>query len=129
MYPFDASFMYEPMRSYLVELKEYFKTATIIDKSYYNEYIKQIDLAIALADIAFERTKVATYQFDTLDINGKIDYSNPKKDMLVYCNIKNHYRFGMPQNVAERFPDALYIEKARRLFWRVLEQYSPYWCD
>ena len=103
MYPFDASFIYEPIRSYLIELKEYFKTATIIDESYYNEYIKQIDLAIALGDIAFERTEVAKYQFDTLDINGNIDYSNPKKEMLVYCNIKNHYRFGIPQMLQKDF--------------------------
>lgn len=131
--PWDHSFTYEVLKYRLIETREYFKKTNIIDKESADEIVREIDLALSLYDIMSDQKSAGHWEY-----TDAVDETIPAIERMVYIpdryvNIRNAHRFFAHQHIIdyckERSPSYLYEEKARKLFWRVIEQYSQNWCD
>jgi hypothetical protein len=117
------------MRARLVEILEYFKRTDVISENNKNRVISKITLAISLLDISMGNTDDCMWK----------DSNAPDTDPnAIYVNTKNAYKYyGIRddsdkeylQNLFKAFPSMLREEKATKLFWKVMYQYSLEWWD
>ena len=127
--PYDCYYTNDIIRARLVEVLEYFKRTDVISENDRNRIISKITLAISLLDIMMGNTDDCTYK----DSNAPYTDQN-----AIYVNTNNAYKYyairddsdkAYLQNLFKAFPSMLREEKASRLFWRVMHQYSIDWWD
>jgi hypothetical protein len=117
------------MRARLVETLEYFKRTDVITENNKNRIISKITLAISLLDISTGNIDDCMYK----------DSNAPDTDpTAIYVNTKNAYRYYPIMDKSDKkhlqylfkmFPGMLHEEKATKLFWKVMYQYSIEWWD
>lgn len=127
--PYDHFYTNDIMRARLVEILEYFKRTDVISENDKNRVISKITLAISLLDISMGNTDDCMWK----------DSNAPDTDPnAIYVNTKNAYKYyGIRddsdkeylQNLFKAFPSMLREEKATKLFWKVMYQYSLEWWD
>lgn len=127
--PYDYYYTNDIMRARLVETLKYFKRTDIITENDKNRIISKITLAISLLDISMGNTDDYMWK----------DSNAPDTDPnATYVNTKNAYKYYAIrddsdkvyiQNLFKAFPSMLREEKATKLFWRVMYQYSIEWWD
>ena len=134
--PWDYSETYEVLKYRLIETREYFKRTDIIVKESADRIVKEIDLALSLYDIISGEKSAGHWEYE-----WKIDdVYDPDKGSLYrlkytperYVNLRNADRFSSNEVIRKYYqkcPNELYEDKARKLFWRVMEQYSQNWWD
>lgn len=127
--PYDYYYTNDIMRARLVEILEYFKRTDVISENNKNRVISKITLAISLLDISMGNTD---------DYMWKDSNASDTDPNAIYVNTKNAYRYYSLrddsdkvylQNLFKAFPSMLREEKATKLFWRVMYQYSIDWWD
>lgn len=127
--PYDYYYTNDIMRARLVEILEYFKRTDVISENDKNRVTSKITLAISLLDISMGNTDDCMYK----------DSNAPDTDQTaIYVNTKNAYRCYAIMDESDKkhlqylfktFPSMLREEKASKLFWKVMYQYSIEWWD
>ena len=127
--PYDCYYTNDIIRARLVEELEYFKRTDVITENYKNRIISKITLAISLLDISMGNIDDYMYK----------DSNAPDTDPnAIYVNTKNAYKYYATMNDSDKkhlhylfknFPSMLREEKASKLFWKVMYQYSIEWWD
>lgn len=127
--PYDYYYTNDIMRARLVEILEYFKRTDVITENDKNRIISKITLAISLLDISMGNNDECMWK----------DSNAPDTDPnAIYVNTKNAYKYYAIrddsdkvylQNLFKAFPSMLREEKATKLFWKVIYQYSIEWWD
>lgn len=127
--PYDYYYTNDIMKARLIETLEYFKRTDVISENDKNRVISKITLAISLLDISMGNTDECMWK----------DSNAPDTDpTAIYVNTKNAYKYyGIRndndkehlQNLFKTFPSMLREEKATKLFWKVMYQYSLEWWD
>lgn len=119
-YPFDFGYLWELEKAKLQEMLHYFNHADIIED--YKPIQKDIKLALKLLDIIREEELTFTYR------NGKeFEYK-----CLVNVNLNNGYRYFNEKElefVKNKMPHMLYMAKAKRLYYKLLEYKIETWWD
>ena len=114
--PWDYGYWQETLYHYLEYQAAYFEKAQIFVG--WEKAVKEIRLCKSLLEIMMEKRSI-------------VDYSgNPK--MKVYVNIRNAKRFITYEKAdftKVMWQDELYMKKATRLFYRILEERSRTWWD
>ena len=124
-YPFDYGYFYSLQQSSLQDMYNYFKTSYISEQD--PMIARDLKLAISLLDIINENRDLFHYEnLSTLTLIGLRDL---KYKCDVYVNMRNVNRFTETEsrNVYEEFPHELYVEKARRLYFKLLYFKSRNW--
>ena len=115
--PWDYGYWYETLYYYLEYQAAYFEKSQIFVG--WEGVVKEIRLAKSLLEIMMEKREIAYYSGLT-----------PK--MNVYVNTKNGNRFINYKDADYSkcmWQEELYIRKATRLFYRILEERSRAWWD
>lgn len=115
--PWDYGYWYETLYQYLEYQAAYFEKSQIFVG--WEGVVKEIRLAKSLLEIMMEKREISYYSGLT-----------PK--MNVYVNTKNANRFIQYENADYNkciWKEELYIRKATRLFYRILEERSRAWWD
>ena len=115
--PWDYGYWQETLYHYLEYQAAYFEKSQIFVG--WEKVVKEIRLAKSLLEIMMEKREIAYY-------SGLI----PK--MKVYVNTRNARRFVTYENAdftKAMWQEELYIKKATRLFYRILEDRSRAWWD
>lgn len=124
--PWDYGYFEDIMRHWLDYQIAYFEKSHIVVG--WERILKELKLAKSLLDIMTEEKPVRTCNF----FKGTVDV------MLVHVNTKNAHRFfrNLPETFDFEDPwagpvrkEALYREKAHKLFYRLLEERSRTWWD
>lgn len=114
--PWDYGYWQETLYHYLEYQAAYFENAQIFVG--WEKAVKEIRLAKSLLEIMMEKRSI-------------VDYSGRSK-MKVYVNTRNGNRF-IDYKDADftkcMWQEELYIRKATRLFYRILEERSRTWWD
>ena len=127
--PYDYYYTNEIMRARLVETLEYFKRTDVITENDKNRIISKITLAISLLDISMGNIDDCIYKYSNAPNTNQT---------TIYVNTKNAYRYYATMDESDKkhlqylfktFPDMLREEKASKLFWKVMYQYSIEWWD
>lgn len=134
-YPFDYAYKYEIDKAWFKEQLAYFEKTKIIDAT---NIVRRIKLALSLLDIITEERTLVTvtrtfkYEYDPVE---DLPYNFDTK-LNVYVNTRNAKRFirnwdSIPSAVADKpiMQAELYREKAYKLYYRLMEQYSREWWD
>ena len=121
-------YIYELLQIQIKKSNYYFKNVkTYIDKDHKNLIIKWQNIAINLLDIILDKKELYTED---------IQYN-----CLINVNTKNVKRFAVNgydftinkiipcYKYMEEYPHELYIEKARRLLFKILNLHSSEWWD
>ena len=114
--PWDYGYWYDTLYYYLEYQAAYFEKSQIFVG--WEGVVKEIRLAKSLLEIMMEKRDIS-------------DYSRIPK-MNVYVNIKNGNRFIDYKNADYSkcmWQKELYIRKATKLFYRILEERSRAWWD
>ena len=138
--PWDYSETYDVLKYRLIETCEYFKKSDIIVKESADKIVKEIDLALSLYDIISGDKSAGHFEYcwdPNVDEDKEIIKYTSSLNRLKYVperyvNLKNSDRFarnGVMKEYYQKCPNELYEDKARKLFWRVMEQYSQNWWD
>ena len=127
--PYDFFYTNDIIRARLVEVLEYFKRTDVITENDKNRIISKIALAISLLDITMGNIDDCMYK----------DSNAPDTDpTAIYVNTKNAYRYYAIRDDSDKpclqclfkeFPSVLREEKANKLFWDIMNQYSINWWD
>ena len=115
--PWDYGYWYDTLYHYLEYQAAYFEKSQIFVG--WEGVVKEIRLAKSLLEIMMEKREIAYYSGLT-----------PK--MNVYVNTKNGNRFINYKDADYSkcmWQEELYIRKATRLFYRILEERSRAWWD
>lgn len=126
--PYDYGYLLKLEKAKLNEMYHYFKNSNLTYED--SRIAKDIKLAISLLDI-IDQTK-DTFEFKVTHktegcnlIIGGTEYK-----CLVNVNMRNLKRF-IPTNgddvLYETFPDTLYAEKAKRLYYKLLQERLDTW--
>ena len=133
--PWDYSETYDVLKYRLIETREYFKKTNIIIKESADEIVKEINLALSLYDIISGEKSAGHWEYEWNSDFSK-ETCNPLNRLIYvperYVNLRNATRFARNEIIKEYYqkcPNELYEDKARKLFWRVMEQYSQNWWD
>lgn len=128
-YPWDYAYTYDILRARLVEQYEYLSKSDIAEG---NEYrASRIKTAIKLYDIMTGEDTAGHFEF----VTPQERLENQSKDVVKYVqtkyvNTRNIGRFlDTRLEHFEFFPQYLYEEKAHKLFWRIMDEYSRGWWD
>lgn len=118
-YPFDFYFIWKLERAKLQEMLHYFENAKIIDN--YKPIIRDIRLALKLLNIVMEEELVFSYK------NGNLF----KYECLVDVNLRNCKRYFNKEDseFIYRMPHILYLAKAKKLYYKLLEYRIETWWD
>lgn len=138
--PWDYSETYEVLKYRLIETREYFKKTNIIVEDDAKRIVKEIDLALSLYDIISGEKSAGHWEYEWDDDFKPFDANETTNKPLnrlkytpeKYVNLRNSYRFTNNDVMSayyQKCPNELYEDKARKLFWRVMEQYSQNWWD
>ena len=114
--PWDYGYWYDTLYHYLEYQAAYFEETKIFVG--WEKAVKEIRLAKSLLEIMMEKRDLADY------------FGIPK--MKVYVNTRNANRFIQYENADYSkcmWQEELYIRKATRLFYRILEERSRTWWD
>lgn len=114
--PWDYGYWYDTLYHYLEYQAAYFEETQIFVG--WEKAVKEIRLAKSLLEIMMEKRDLANYS------------GIPK--MKVYVNTRNADRFIQYENADYSkcmWQEELYIRKATRLFYRILEERSRTWWD
>ena len=115
--PWDYGYWYDTLYHYLEYQAAYFEKSQIFVG--WEGVVKEIRLAKSLLEIMMEKRDIAYYSGLT-----------PK--MNVYVNTRNARRFVTYENAdftKAMWQEELYIKKATKLFYRILEERSRAWWD
>ena len=138
--PWEYSETYDVLKYRLIETREYFKKTDIITKESANKIVKEVDLALSLYDIISGEKSAGHFEYcwdpyvdeykEPLVYTSSLDRLKyiPER----YVNLRNADRFARNEVIKEYYkkcPNELYEDKAKKLFWRVIEQYSQNWWD
>ena len=127
--PYDCYYTNDIIRARLVEELEYFKRSDVITENDKNRIISKITLAISLLDITMGNIDDCMYK------DSNATDTDPS---AIYVNTKNAYRYYAIRDDSDKphlqylfkeFPDVLREEKANKLFWDIMYQYSINWWD
>ena len=127
--PYDYYYTNDIMRARLVEVLEYFKRTDVITENDKNRIISKITLAISLLDI------MTGNDDDCICKDSNASDTDPT---AIYVNTKNAYKYYATMDESDKkylqylfkmFPSMLREEKASKLFWKVMYQYSTEWWD
>lgn len=134
--PWDYSETYEVLKFRLIETREYFKKTNIITKESSERIVKEIDLALSLYDIISGEKSAGHFEYEFDHMIDDIPYSTALNRLHYvperYVNLRNADRFArndVMKAYYQKCPNELYEDKARKLFWRVMEQYLQNWWD
>ena len=134
--PWDYSETYEVLKLRLIETKEYFKKTDIITAESSERIVKEIDLALSIYDIVSGDKSAGHFEYVFDSSIDDIPYSTSFNRLQYvperYVNLRNADRFAKNDIMKEYYkkcPNELYEDKARKLFWRMMEQYSQNWWD
>lgn len=114
--PWDYGYWYDTIYHYLEYQASYFEETQIFVG--WEKAVKEIRLAKSLLEIMMEKRDLSDY------------YGTPK--INVYVNTKNASRFIQYENADYSkcmWQEELYIRKATKLFYRILEERSRTWWD
>lgn len=131
--PWDYSFTYDVLKCRLVESLRYFERTNIITEGDRDRIVRQIKLALSLYDIMSGEKSAGEFVIATPPER----LENPSIDPIKYVqtrhvNLRNTDRFAKNAVMKEYYqkcPNELYVDKATKLFWRCMEQYSQNWWD
>ena len=128
-YPWDYAYTYDILRARLVEQYEYLSKSDIAEG---NEHrASRIKTAIKLYDIMIGEDTAGHFEF----VTPQERLENQSKDVVKYVqtkyvNTRNIGRFlDTRLEHFQFFPQYLYEEKAHKLFWRIMDEYSRGWWD
>lgn len=130
----DYGFLYELMRYKLIEMKKYFETADYAIKDY-DRINRDINICIKLLDILTDRVKLVEHTGDlTFNDNGNLIENSIEFYPIVYVNQRNILRFLSSNDTGtikmyEKYPEELYMLKARHLLFKILYERIPEWWD
>lgn len=129
-FPWDHGYTYDVIRARLVEQYEYFKKSNI---AVGNEHrAERIGLAIKLYDIMVGDVTAGNFEILTPQEREMTGNTSMVKYVTTkYVNTRNATRFIHPKviDTYRAYPQYLYEEKAQRLFWRIMQEYSRGWWD
>lgn len=133
--PWDMFYIYELLQIQIKKSNYYFKNVkTYINEDHKNLIIKWQNIAINLLDIILDKKELHT-------VDNKLYTEDIQYNCLVNVNTKNVKRFAVNgydfainkiipcYKYMEEYPHELYIEKARRLLFKILNLHSSEWWD
>ena len=115
--PWDYGYWQETLYHYLEYQAAYFEKSQIFVG--WEKAVKEIRLCKSLLEIMMEKRSI-------------VDYSGLTSKMKVYVNTRNARRFVTYENAdftKTIWQEDLYISKATKLFYRILEERSRTWGD
>lgn len=138
--PWDYAETYDVLKHRLIETRAYFIKSDIIAKESIDKIVKELDLALSLYDIMSGEKSAGHWEYEWDDefapFNANETTNKPLNRLKYiperYVNLRNSYRFtnnDVMKTYYKKCPNELYEEKARRLFWKVMAQYSQNWWD
>lgn len=134
-YPYDGCYMYILELAKLKQMKDYFSTAGLLPKNSYANIVKWINVAISLLEIINDESSLFEYPVEDKTLPQDLPYYERIKHVsLVKVNFRNMDRFligndNKKREVFERFPEELYLLKAKYLYNKIKFLYLDYWWD
>lgn len=136
-YPWDSSYLLDLEQAKLREMIAYQeKVQRFVGWEY---VVRDMKICVSLIDIINEHKQLYTYTGDyelsEPDENGVVEWlpGTLEHHCLVYVNMKNMSRFLTPQqmksNIWTKFPEELYREKAKALYYKIRSEHTDEWCD
>lgn len=134
--PWDYAETYDVLKYRLIETRKYFVKSDVIVQESIDKIVRQLDLALSLYDIMSGEISAGHWEYEWNDAINNVSHTGSLSRLQYvpekYVNLRNRYRFSNHKELIDYYqkcPQELYEEKARRLFWRVMEQYSTNWWD
>lgn len=135
VFPWDYSYIYTLTRGQLVEALNYFQSGNSFSPND-KRIAEKIRLALSLIDIFTERKELWDYDHtnDKKLCKPKIYYfkvnmNNKDRFKQKLQNIDDPSKYSYSSSYYDNYPEELYKEKARRLYYRLMQEYSEEWWD
>lgn len=129
--PWDSFYLLRMEKAKLIELANYLeKTNRYVGVEY---DVRNIRICISLLEIMLDERELSHTTGDwRVDKDGALDMSGVEYHVDVYVNTKNIDRI-IPDKTAQssylKFPDLLYVEKARHLYHKIRNEQETRWAD
>lgn len=129
-YPFDYCYIWNLEKCKLEEILYYFENNCHIENN--NDIIKEIKLALVLLQIIIDDGYTLYSYESNMEIkDNDVIFVPNKYKCNIYVNTNNYYRFVNEKykEFYEKYPHNLYVEKAKYLYYKLLNNKIRNWWD